>query len=126
MSNLQRHNISIPVVLTATPTFTANLSCPFVPDEIKVKNLTFILSGTTLGAFTVQLAGLGGNNPGGQVLGSVIDPTASFSGITIPVQNFTDGTYTFGVYNMTNTLANALAGANLNILLEFRRYRICT
>ena len=126
MSNLQRHNISIPVVLSAAGTFTANLSCPFVPDEIKVKNLTFMLTGASVGAFTVQLAGLGGSNPGGQVLGSIIDPTASFSGITIPVQNFTEGTYTFGVYTMANAVATTLNGANLNILLEFRRYRIRT
>ena len=126
MSSIQRHNVSIPVVLGATATFTANLSCSFVPDEIKVKNLTFMLTGATAGAYTVQIAELGGSNPGGHVLGSIIDPTASFSGITIPVNGFTDGTYTFGVYTMTNTVSTAINGANLNILLEFRRYRIRT
>lgn len=126
MSNIQRHNVSIPVVLDGTGQFTSYLSCPFVPDEIKCKNLTFqTVAGNTPGVFTVQMNGLGvtSSSPGGSVLGALIDPCTTFSGITIPITNWNNGTYTFGVYEDTIPSV-ALTGASLNILLEFRRYRI--
>ncbi len=125
MSALLRHNVNISQVLDNTGTFTAYLSCPFVPDEVKVKQLAFSCPTVPeAGVFTVRLAGLGpGGSPGGNVLGALITPCVSFSAITIPLTNFNAGTYTFGVY-ANDVLSDEVQDSNLNIILEFRRYRI--
>ena len=122
MSTLQRYNQYISAVLNATGTFTANLTCPFVPDEIKVTNLSFYHNGTTPDVFTVQVNLGNGNSPGGTAIGAIIDPIVALSRIIVPLVNFTNGTYTFGVYE-NNVLSTALNGATLDIMLEFRRYR---
>ena len=122
MSNLLRHNISIPVVMTATGQFTSFLACPFVPDELKCKNLTFYHTNGTAGVFTLRLDGLGTQSA--TILGAVVDACTTFSGITIPVPNFNAGTYTFTMFNGDGSIATGLVGARLNALLEFRRYTI--
>ena len=118
MSNLRRHNQFVTTVLNATSTFRARLDCPFIPDEVKVKLISFYNTAVSAGTFSIHVDGLNGME---SPIGSFMDPTMSFSGITVPLQSFSPGLFTFHIFQNGALTANPGAGT-LNIHLEFRRY----
>ena len=124
--HVQRHTVLATMITTDTGIMTARLACPFVPTEMKVKQVSFFRDNNTTvasqGTFTIHVRGIGpGDSLYPTVLGCVIDPCVSFPGITIPVSGFSSGQYTFEI-RMNGALALVPQFATLNLILEFRRY----
>jgi hypothetical protein len=118
MSKVLRHNVFITTAVTAAATFNSTIYCPFVPDEVKVKQIAYSSINVDHAVYSLQCRALVGASA---VLGSFVDPCVSFTGTTFPLSGFMNGTYTFSVYEIT-TLATTTPRGDLNIMLEFRKY----
>ena len=119
-----RHTVLVTATTTTTGIFTHTMSCPFPPDEMKVKQLSFFRDGGTTiasqGAFSVHIDGLGSGGPYGTVLGTVIDPCVSFPGVTHAISGFSNGQYTFSL-RVNGVPTGVPVNATLNIVIEFRK-----
>ena len=114
---IQRRTILISAIPAAnTGTFTANINCEFEPTEMRVKqicqsddqslDLTYVVWCDTLA-----------NGP----LGTFIDPSVAFPGITYNIGRPIAGTHTLRVTTTGGEPAGAMGGV-LNIILQFRKY----
>ena len=120
-ARLQRYSFLIGQVLDNTGSFSQTIYVPFTPDEVKVKQIGFYLTGATNGIFHLRcdslVSGMGRSN-----LGIFIDPVISFNGITYPVGPSVHGSHTFSVQDSTGANLTVLTGGDLLVHLEFRRY----
>jgi hypothetical protein len=116
--HIQRYNYFFQQILDATGTFTKPIFVPFVPTEVKVKQIGFQLTGATAGVFNLNCDSLVGQSNSN--LGIMIDAIVSFNGIVYPLTSSPDGIHTFRVMEEGNVAAT-LNGASLAVHLEFRR-----
>ena len=117
--HVQRYNYFIQEVLDATGMFQRTIYVPFVPTEVKVKQIGFYQTGAVAtGLFWLNCDSLVGQSNSN--LGMMIDPTVSFNGITYPLSSSPDGTHTFRVME-EDAVSEDLDGVSLNVHLEFRR-----
>ena len=116
---LLRYSYPFQVVITATGKFTRTIHVPFTPDEVKVKQLGFYLTGATAGVFTLQCDPLIGQS--NTNLGFFIDPIVSFTGLTYPLGRPITGSFDFTI--MEDAMpTTALDNGSLSVHLEFRKY----
>ena len=116
-----RHNVYITNLMSNgdPATFTTTLFCPFVPDEVKVRQLGYATDGTnTDGIFAVLCDTLTGSPAA--ILGSVVDPSVTFAGAIFPLNGSVNGTHLFYM-TQSGAVSTDLDG-NLNIMLEFRKW----
>ena len=119
----QRHNTFITTTLDASGQFTSVLMCPFIPDEVKVRGISFFNTVAVVnGVFSIHVDSLGyGGSPGGTCLGSFIDPSISYQGIVIQLPTWTNNsTHTFRI--LLAGLPTAVAIGTLNLHLEWRKF----
>jgi hypothetical protein len=117
---VRRHVIAIQQILDATGVFTKNIYVPFVPDEVKVKQVGFYGTAALPGMWTINCDSLAGQVNSN--FGFVIDPVVSFNGITYEMDRSPNGPHTFRILDLTGLPATTLNNCQLNIHLEFRKF----
>jgi hypothetical protein len=116
-----RYNVPMMVTLDATGLFTKTINVPFIPDEVKIKQLCLYLDGKTNGAFSLNCDSLVQQTNSN--LGYMIDPSTPFTGITYPLTRSPDGSHTFRVLR-SGAVTTALNAAELCVHLEFRKHSL--
>jgi hypothetical protein len=87
---------------------------------MKIKQVGFYATGAIPGLHHVRCESLVGSDSN---LGMLVDGVVSFNGIVYPITTSTDDVHTFHCIDDTTGMpSDGLAGANLGIHLEFRRY----
>ena len=116
---VQRYVVSIQQVLDTTGVFTRTIYVPFIPHELKVKQIGFFDLGNTVGLWSVNCDSLAQQT--GSNLGYFFDPCVSFTGITYALRTSPNGAHTFQLLN-SNGVPATPNGSRIAIHLEFRRY----
>jgi hypothetical protein len=114
-----RHVVAFQQTLDDTGIFTKSIFVPFVPDEVKVKQIGFYDTGGTPGCFSLNCDSLAGQ--AGSIFGFFIDSIVSFSGITYQLRESPNGSHTFRVME-DGDVSDSLDTGSLNVHLEFRKY----
>ena len=113
-----RYHVAFLQVLDATGTFSKTINVPFIPDEMKVKQISFSGPGG-VGAWSLQCDSLAG--AGNSSLGFFTDPCISFTGLTFTIGRNIDGLHQFRIMDPSG-VATGLAAMWLYVHLEFRKY----
>jgi hypothetical protein len=116
---IQRYHVVIRQVLDATGTFQQTIYVPFVPDEVKTKQICYVNAGAATNAFGLTCDGL--SDQSNSSLGFFMDPTVSFTGITQTLGRSVNGIHTFRILNAAGDIAVTEDGGRLQVHLEFRK-----
>jgi hypothetical protein len=121
-SHILRHNVLISQTIDDDGSFKQKLSCPFAPDEFKVRGIGFTTPDVVTDLFSLHVEGLGAGGPFGTPIGSFMSPSMAFNGIIVPLGTFASGSlYRFRILVAGEPTIEANAGT-LNVHLEFRKY----
>jgi hypothetical protein len=112
-----RYNYAFQQVCPASGQFNRDISVPFVPDEVKIRQIGFYSVGTAVDVLSLSCDSLVGQSSSN--LGFFVDAGVFFPGITYPLSRSPNGSHTFTV--LTSVQA-AVDGATLALHLEFRKY----
>ena len=117
---LQRFNVNIWRTLSAAGTFDVNMYVPFIPTELKVKQVGMASAALITGLYSVSCDALVGVSSSSLAL--VQDDTTVYPGITFTLSSPVGGTYTIRIIDQaTGLVTTALNGVTIGINLEFRR-----
>ena len=117
-----RHNVFISAVLTASGQFTRTITCPFAPDEVKVKMVAFYGGGDSPIAQVLSVHAPMLTSDAKVPLCTVIDPCQSHFGVTFPMNHRPDGSIDFKVADQDGDVPAEVDDAHLTIYLEFRKH----
>ena len=119
---LLRHHVVIPVLLDATCKFTKTLSCPFTPDEVKVKQVSSngAAAEAAVAVYLLQCPTL--TSDWKVPLATFVTPCALFLGSTYVLNKSIDGSHEFSVVDAEGLVDAGLENTHLAIHLEFRKY----